>query len=177
MTYAEDSPGNCAKANSGLFLVRHTPAPYYTSEADRCPVQAVPLGTATVGPLRSAIDAGDLPNFAFVTPNACNDMHGALSCMNHTVGIGDAWLRQWIPILLAGPDYRAGRLVIMIVWDEGTAGTNHIPHVVIAPGARGITSGQRFDHCSTLRTVEDLLALAPIGCAASASSMVPVFRL
>ncbi len=65
-------------------------------------------------------------------------MHGAPSCPNHRIRSGDTWLKAWIPIILRVADYRAGRLAIVITWDEGTPTSNHIPTVVIAPAVKGV---------------------------------------
>jgi hypothetical protein len=178
-TYSESMPVPCARTNSsdGMFLVRHTPVAYYTSENAACHAGDVPLGTLTGGALRDDIDAGTLPSYAFVTPNACNDMHGADACPDQRVPTGDRWLSQWIPALMHGEDYRAGRLVIIITWDEGSTSSNHIPTFVISPTTRGVSSATAFNHCSTLRTAEDILHLAPLGCARSARSMTRAFHL
>ena len=49
--YAESMPSNCYRNNTsnGLYLPRHTAAPYYTQENSACAKQQVPLGTATSG--------------------------------------------------------------------------------------------------------------------------------
>jgi phosphatidylinositol-3-phosphatase len=79
--------------------------------------------------------------------------------------------------MLAGPDYRAGRLVVMITRDEGTASDNHIPTIVPAPESHAVASDARFAHCSILRTSEELLRLSLLGCATNAPSMVGPFHL
>lgn len=177
--YAENLPAPCARKNSadGMFLVRHTAVPYYTSESQTCAIGQVELGTTAAGALHDDLRAGGLPAYSFVTPNACHDMHGAPGCPKGRVRTGDRWLSQWMPRILAGEDYRAGRLVVIVTWDEGSARDNHIPTVVISPTTRGVVAGKAYDHCSTLRTAEDLLGLAPVGCAATATSMVRGFRL
>ena len=121
--------------------------------------------------------AGTLPAYSFVTPDACDEMHGAPSCPSHRVADGDTWLSHWIPAVLRGADYRAGHLVIIITWDEGSATSNHIPTIIVSPSTRRITSSMAYTHCSTLRTVEDVLHLAPLGCAKTATSMLGAFRL
>jgi len=177
--YAENLPAPCARTNSadGMFLVRHTAVPYYTSEAQTCSTGQVELGTPDAGALSHDLRTGRLPAYSFVTPNACHDMHGATGCPPGRITTGDSWLSQWIPRILAGQDYRAGRLVVIITWDEGSVHDNHIPTVVISPTTRGVVATQPYDHCSTLRTSEDLLGLSPLGCARSATSMVSGFRL
>jgi hypothetical protein len=177
--YAEDLPTPCARHNgaNGVFLVRHTAVPYYTSESASCSVGQVELGTTSQGALHDDLADGQLPAYALVTPNACHDMHGASSCPGTHVADGDRWLSQWIPRILTGADYRAGRLVVIITWDEGSRTDNHIPTIVISPTSRHLVAPQPYDHCSTLRTAEDLLHLSPLGCAQSAVSMVAGLNL
>jgi hypothetical protein len=178
-TYAESIPSPCAAKNSadGLFLVRHTPVAYYSSEATRCATDDVELGALSQGALHDDLAAGTLPSYGFVTPNVCHDMHGGTPCPSRRIANGDAWLSQWLPAMARGRDYRAGRLVIIVTWDEGSSASNHIPTLVISPTTRHIAAAAPFTHCSTLRTVEDVLRLAPLGCARTAPSMASAFHL
>ena len=177
--YAEDLPTPCAQRNSndGIFLVRHTAVPYYTNLGRTCRIGQVDLGTPTHGSLYDDLGVGRLPAFSFVTPNACNDMHGASTCPGGRVAAGDRWLKAWIPRILAGADYRAGRLVVIITWDEGSITSNHIPTLVLSPTTRGVVTHQPHDHCSTLRTMQEILHLALLGCARSARTMTADFTL
>jgi hypothetical protein len=177
--YAESAPGPCALNNSadGRYLVRHVPATYYLDDRPDCARWAVPMGAPTSGALHDDVAAGALPAFAFLSPDACHDMHGAAPCPTDLVGTGDRWLQGWLPSILAGPDYRAGRLTVIITWDEGTSTDNHIPTLVISPTTRHVVADQAFTHCSTLRTIEELLRLPLLGCAAGAPSMVSAFHL
>lgn len=177
--YTEGAPGPCARQDSsdGRYLVRHVPATYYVDERSNCARWAVPLGTPQAGALHDDIAAGALPAFGFVSPDACHAMHGARPCRKDLVAEGDRWLRTWMTQLLAGPDYRAGRLVVIITWDKGTGTDNHVPTLVVSPTTDRIVADQPFTHCSTLRTVEELLRLPLLGCAAEADSMVTAFRL
>jgi len=171
--YAEGSPQPCALQNKDRYLVRHVPATYYLDERADCARWAVPLDPA----LPRDLAAGRLPAFSFVTPDACDDMHGATGCPADLVATGDRWLQAWLPRILASPDYRAGRLLIVVTFDEGTDTDNHIPTIVIAPTVHGLSVGQPFTHCATLRLFEDRLSLPPLGCAASAASMTAAFGL
>jgi hypothetical protein len=177
--YAEGAPSLCALDNStdGRYLVRHVPSTYYIDDRADCERWTVPLGELNAGALADDITAGTLPAFAFVSPDACHDMHGAPSCPDRQVLNGDKWLRSWVPQILAGRDYQDGRLAIVITWDEGTSTDNHIPTVVISPTTDHITTDEAFTHCSILRTIEESLHLTLLGCAASAPSMASVFRL
>ena len=177
--YAQSAPTPCALTNStdGRYLVRHVPAAYYLDDRRDCARRAVPMGESTVGALHNDVQAGTLPAFGFLSPDACHDMHGAAPCPSDRIGKADDWLRAWIPAILTGPDYRAGRLAVIIVWDEGTSTDNHIPTLVISPTTRHVAADQTFTHCSTLRTIEELLRLPLLGCAAHAPSMTLAFGL
>ncbi|MET9020873.1 alkaline phosphatase family protein [Actinopolymorpha sp. NPDC004070] len=174
--YAESMPQACAKGNSGTYVPRHAPAPYYSSIANRCADWDVPLGTTGSGALRNGIDNG-LPAYSFVAPDLCNDMHGASGCDGGRIGTGDDWLARWVPRILAGPDYRAGRLAVVITWDEGSSSSNHIPTIVISPHTKQVSTDRAFTHCSLLRTTEEILGVSTLGCAADASSMRSAFGL
>jgi hypothetical protein len=175
--YAEASPGTCATTGHGRYLVRHVPAAYYRDERADCARWTVPLGKVGAGALHDDITAGKLPAFAFVSPDACDDMHGASGCSANLVEAGDRWLQSWLPTIMAGPDYRAGRLTIIVTWDEGTSTSNHIPTLVMASTVRHLTAGQPLTHCSTLRFTEEQLNLPLLGCAARAFSLGAAFGL
>ena len=174
--YAESMTSNCQATNGtgSLYLVRHAPPPYYRSEASRCTAWDVPTGTTTSGALHEALASG-LPDYSFVTPNACDDMHGAPSCTTNLVNRGDDWLARWMPQIVASPDFRAARLVVIITWDEGSATSNHIPTLVVAPTVRGVASSAALTHCSTLRASEEVLGLPLLGCATTAVSLRRAF--
>jgi hypothetical protein len=170
--YAESMPGPCTRVNGagGRYLVRHAPAPYYTALAGRCPSWDLPLGTPSAGALHDDVAAGRLPAYAFVTPDACHDMHGAAGCPGDLVASGDRWLAGWLPQVLAGPDFRAGRLLVVITWDEGSTTDNHIPTLVVGPTAAGVRVTTPVTHCGLLAMEEALLRLPLLGCARTAAS-------
>jgi phosphatidylinositol-3-phosphatase len=171
--YAESMTAACQRQDGAgdRYLVRHAPPPYYTTEAGRCPQWDVPLGTTTSGALHRDLSRG-LPAYSFITPDACDDMHGAPPCRGDLVRQGDAWLARWIPQILASADYRSGRLVLIITWDEGDGRTNHIATVVVGRQIRHArtATGTTYTHCSTLRAAEQILSLPYLGCAAHAPS-------
>jgi hypothetical protein len=175
--YAEASPGTCVLSGHGRYLVRHVPATYYRDERADCRRWTVPLGSPGAGALHDDIAAGKLPAFAFVSPDACDDMHGAAGCPSDLVAAGDRWLQTWLPRIMAGPDYRAGRLTVIVTFDEGTSTSNHIPTVVMAPSVHHVSAAQPLTHCSTLRFAEEQLRLPLLGCAADALSLGPPFGL
>jgi phosphatidylinositol-3-phosphatase len=121
--------------------------------------------------------AAGLPAFSIVTPDACHDWQGLPPCTQDPAVTGDAWLHQWVPRILAGPDYTAGRLAVVITWDEGSEMDNHVATLVISPTARAVSGWAPYTHCSTLRTVEEILGLSLLGFAARATSLRAEFGL
>jgi phosphatidylinositol-3-phosphatase len=177
-SYAESMPANCTPVNTGrgIYLVRHAPATYYSSEKQRCRKWHVPSGTVEAGALHDDLAAG-LPAFSIVTPDACHDWQGLPPCTGDPGPAGDDWLRRWVPQILASPDYTQGRLAVVITWDEGSETDNHVATLVLSPTTRQVASVLPYTHCSTLRTVEEILALPLLGCAATAPSLRPDFKL
>ena len=175
--YAESMPSRCATADAPRFLVRHTPAAYYPDIAADCARWDVPLGSPSAGALHDDLARGTLPAYAFVTPDACHDMHGAPGCAGDLVRAGDDWLRAWMPLVLASPDFTSGRLAVIVTFDEGNSRSNGIATVVLSARTRHVVAPQPFTHCSTLRTVQDVLGLEATGCAVGAPSMRRAFGL
>jgi phospholipase C len=175
--YAESAPTRCALTNHDHYLVRHVPATYYLAARADCARWAVPSGGVASGALHDDVAAGALPAFSFVTPDACDDMHGAGGCAGDLVAAGDRWLADRLPSILAAPDYRAGRLVVIITWDEGTDTDNHIPAIVISPTTHQVTAGQSVTQCSILRLIEEQLRLPLLGCANAAPSLAAILHL
>lgn len=165
-SYQEAMPRPCALKNAGRYLVRHDPAPYYLRLRSRLCARDVPLGTPSAGSLASDLRRNRLPRFSFITPDRCNGMHDC------DVPKGDAWLRRWLPVLLASKPYRAGKTAIFITWDEG-GGSNRVATIAIAPSVRrGSSTNAALNHYSLLRTTQSMLGLRPLlGAAARARSM------
>jgi phosphatidylinositol-3-phosphatase len=159
----ESMPSNCAQGDSGKYAVRHNPAAYYTNISSQCAGQDVPLA-----------DPPDLSaKFTFITPNTCDDMH---DCSTQT---GDTWLSQWVPKLIASPQYQAGNTIVFLTWDEDDgSSSNHIATLVMSPSTPPGTKGAtQFNHYSMLRTTEEALGLPPIAGAAGAATMKADFNL
>jgi Phosphoesterase family len=169
-SYSESMTTNCQLESSGEYAVKHNPAPYFVANQDRaaCQRDNVPLGTPDAGALRQDLEAGTLPAFAFITPNLCNDTHDC------PVRTGDDWMRQWLPVVVASPEYRQGRTAVFLVWDEPTP----MPFVAIAPSVpAGVVASTPASHYALLRTTEELLGLPLLEHAATAPSLRSAFRL
>ena len=154
--YAESMPAACTTSNSGEYAVKHNPFLYYPDirdDARRCGAHDVPL-TQLAADLGSA---ATLPNYAFISPNLCSDMHDC------SVQTGDAWLAQHVPGILSSPAFMAQHSLLVITWDEGVGQDNHVAALFAGPQVkRGYTSPAYYSHYSLLRTLEDAWRLQPL---------------
>jgi len=155
VSYQEAMPSPCATESSGTYAVKHNPAAYYQGADDRAACQRDNLPLDQFRP-------DDLPTFAFVTPDLCNDTHDC------PVSTGDQWLSNFLPSVLFSNTYRQGRTAVFLVWDEDSP----MPFVAItqtSPAGGVITDP--VNHYSLLRTTEEMLGLPLLANAASAPSM------
>jgi hypothetical protein len=151
--YMESMPSPCFReAEEGTYAKRHNPFMYYRSisdNPDRCS-RIVPESA-----LERDISGGSLPDFSWITPNLCHDVHDC------PLRDGDRYLSTLVPRLLRALGSGG---VLFLTWDEGDsddgcceqAEGGHIATIVAGDGARaGTRSSVPYDHYSLLRTIED----------------------
>lgn len=165
--YEESMPQPCDTSGSGNYDVNHNPWAYFPGEAARCRAGDVPAGTPAGGALATDARHGTLPNVGLLTPNLQHDGH------NGTLAQADAYLRAWLPVLMSGPDWRSGRLAIVVVFDEGDV-TEHIPFVLIAPGVSHLVIRGPADHYTLTRLIDQVIGAPPLRRAATASRLAPL---
>jgi len=165
--YADAMPAPCALTDSGRYLVRHNPWTYFTDERRECEENDVPLDQFA-GDVRS----GHLPDAGMVVPDGCHDAHDC------SLATADAWLKQEVGLAMSGPDFRSGRLVIVVTADEddGSQG-NVVLTIVVHPSTRGVVATTALSHLSLSRLYSEVLGLPPLRGAASAPSMAQAFGL
>jgi phospholipase C len=187
-SYQESMPSACSLSTTSLYAPKHNPAAYYLGIRSDCSRWDVPMGSTTSGNLLSDLKANTLPAFSFLTPNLCNDTHDC------SIPTGDAWLKSWVPKIVASSAYQAGGTAVFIAWDEGSGGsagescaTNagdqscHVATLVISPYTPKATkSSTVFTHYSLLKTTEQMLGITSyLGHAADSAttSMRSAFHL
>jgi acid phosphatase len=167
--YEEDMPSPCFKGDSfDGYVLRHDPAMMYSN------ISGDPVACQNVVPysqLATDIGGKALPQFAFITPNLCDDMHDCAP------SVGDAWLQANAPALLKA----LGKTGVLIVtFDEGTtklgccadgSAGGHIYTVVAGPGAATVSISTPVDQYSMLQMIEDNWGLPRLGSAATTPSM------
>src|SRR5215212_11647892 len=105
--YADAMPAPCTLTNVGQYAVRHNPWTYFVDERAECQANDAPLG-AFAGDVRS----GHLPDAGMVVPDVCHDAH------NCSLATADAWMQREVGLAMSGPDFRSGRLAIVVTADE-----------------------------------------------------------
>jgi hypothetical protein len=160
--YMESMPSPCFVGDSGQYVQRHNPFIYFDdirTNTARCN-KIVPFTQFTTD-----IQNNSLPNYAWITPNLCNDTHDC------GVSTGDTWLKTWVPKILASPAWQQNG-VLFITYDEGSSSAGcctyatggHIVTLVISPlGKAAYQSTVAYDHYSLLHTVENAWGLSELG--------------
>jgi phosphatidylinositol-3-phosphatase len=172
--YQESMSTNCQTGGSGNYAPRHGPWPYWTDSTERSACQAddVPSGSPASGRLHDDILAGNLPITGELTPNLCNDSHDC------SLSTANTWLAGWIPAILAGPDFLAGRLTVIITFDEDDSSQgNKVAFVAIDPRLHGVTVTGTYNHYSLTRWLDDNAGVARLRNAATAPDLRAAFGL
>lgn len=146
--YAESMPTSCYTWNSGEYATKHNPFVYYTdivSNRTRCTTHVVPY-TQLAHDLTSPTTT---PNYAFITPNLCNDMHDC------SVSAGNNWLATNVPTILNSKAFTSQNSLLVITWDEGDSSSNRVPTILIGSNVkRGYLSAKPYNHYALLHTIE-----------------------
>lgn len=165
--YADAMSSPCLLTSTDQYAVRHNPWTYFVDERSQCRTFDLPLPR-----FADDVRAGRLPEAGMVVPDICHDAH------NCSLAIADAWLQQEVGIVMSGPDFRAGRLAIVVTADEddGTQ-DNTVLTVVVHPSVRGTVTSSPLSQLSLSRLYSEVLGVAPLREAASAPSMAAAFHL
>ena len=153
--YMEGMPSPCFVGSSGRYVQKHNPFAYFD------PIRNNPTRCARIVPYGQlagdfAVPAGS-PNFAFITPDLCNDGH---DCPLATT---DTWLAREVPALLASPSFAGSRSLLVITYDEGAGGSDRVATIFAGSGVKpGFRSAATYDHYALLHTIENLWGLAPL---------------
>jgi hypothetical protein len=166
--YAEGMPSPCALENGGdRYVVRHNPWTYFPDDRAACQQFDV-----SAEGLPAAIQSGGLPNIGMVIPDLCNDAH---SCPLQTA---DTWLRTTLEPVLAGPDWRSGRLAVVITADEDDHHQdNLVLTTVLHPSLQHVVVDQPLSHLSLSRFLSEVVHQPPMRDAAGAPSLGDAFHL
>jgi hypothetical protein len=139
--------------------------------------------------LAADLAAGTVPNFSYIVPNECNDMHGAPPWCVDTgsngsiqntflVAQGDAFVGSVVNEITSSSLWQAGNNAIVVTFDEGNTATTNVATIVITShGPRGVTDKTSLNHFSLLASVEATFGLPCLANACSANLMTPLFTI
>jgi hypothetical protein len=151
--FMESMGGNCATGSTAnvpgtsdtLYTADHDPG-FQNQVTNTCMTNDVPLTSSTFNP-------ASLPDFSYVVPNECDDMHtlptNGQACPAYygsnpgtsQLNIGDNWLAAVVPSLLAQPN-----VTVLITWDEGRV-DNTVTTIEVGAGVTpGSTDGNGYNH-------------------------------
>ena len=104
------------------YAARHNPFVYFHSIIDdsaNCNANVVPLDRLPA----DLASTQSTPNYSFITPNLCDDGHDSPCVDGRPGGLvsSDAFLRAWVPRILASPAFRKDGL-LLVTFDEAETG-------------------------------------------------------
>jgi len=179
------TPGNSTSSSNIVFLyaVKHDPFAYFASvQQGKNPAlslqRVVPFDGQ--GGLYADLKAGTVPNFAFIAPNQCNDMHGRSNgtafCnfdaddngtqtgLNPTLILeGDLAVERIVTAIQASSTWSNSPCAIVILWDENDYSTVTPNQVVLIVdtnyGPHKIQSSTFYNHYSLTKTLDAAFGL------------------
>jgi phospholipase C len=174
------SPGFTG-ASYGAYAQKHDPFMYFTdirNNASRIE-RIVPFTQ-----FNQDVQSGNVPNFAWISPDECNDMHGTPNCASYDglISLGDTFVRTIVQNITQSSAWKEGSAIV-IVWDENDTGASgccksptgvngvtlggaDVPIIVMTSnGPRHIVlNTTSYNHYSLLATIERIWNL---GCLAN----------
>lgn len=179
--YEEDISGaDCPLSGVNKYAPRHDPAVYFkdvngglSRTSAECIAHIRPFSELT-----RDLEAGNAPQYSFITPNVCDDMHDSSGCAtSDSIKNGDTWLSQVVPQIMGSSAYQNGG-ALFITWDESEGSDVPIGMIVLSPLAKpGYSNTVSYTHSSTLRTIEEIFGLQTmLGGAATATDLSDLFK-
>jgi hypothetical protein len=169
-----------------LYASKHNGFPYfaYIQQHPQELQKMVPINN-----LSADLQAGTVPNFSFIVPDQCHDMHGSPPfCVdsapsrsfmdNALVGLGDIYVKFLVNEITASSTWSKGTNAIAIIWDEGNQTSSRVPAIVVTNhGPRGLHDNTSYNHYSLLLAIEEAFGLGCLQhtCDGSVKPMAPLF--
>jgi hypothetical protein len=181
-----------------LYAVKHNPFAYFRNVQEGDNKRSSLANTVPFDGeqgLWADLRFGSVPAFAFIVPNQCNDQHGrgnagAFCNFDPTddgtqaglnpalILLGDVAVQRIVTAIKSSREWtHGGNDAIVVVWDENdystAPNTNQVLLIVDTNyGVHGISSAQRYNHFSLLRTLEAGFGLPCLNHACDATSKV-----
>jgi hypothetical protein len=172
------------------YTPEHNPFVFFTditNNAARCSnvVLANPGAcSVTDCTLINDLNSAAAPNFMWVTPNNCDNMHGVSGICSTSIPLGDKYLSSLVPNILNSQTFTTQRSALFVVFDEGNgycplnnSSQDCMYAVWAGRGTKtGLVTSNLYDHYSFTKTIEVNWNLASLASNdASATAMTEFF--
>jgi hypothetical protein len=139
--------------------------------------------------LATDLASGNVPNFSYIVPDECHDIHGAPPFCTDSgkagsvdqqwlIANGDALVGNVVNEITSSPVWETGNNAIVVTSDEGNNPNQTIATVVVTNhGPRGVKDSSSYDHYSLLASLEDSFGLGCLQNACTANPMTPLFQV
>jgi phosphatidylinositol-3-phosphatase len=179
-SYQENISGTtCPLTSVSLYAPKHNPFVYFDDVTNTNNANSATCLTHVrpYSELATDIANNTVPQYVFITPNLCNDMHDSCSPLNNPVQQGDTWLSTEVPRILNSAAYRNGG-ALFVTWDEGVSGDGPIGMIVVSSLAKGggYNNAIHYTHGSTLRSFEEIFGVPLIRDAVNQTSLSDLFK-
>lgn len=194
-SYSQSMPfagflGTCSPCNSTdpstLYASKHNGFLNFTG-VQNSPAEQQKLVPDTQ--LTTDLASGSVPNFSFIVPDQCHDMHGTNDCPSDAVNVGvaDTYAGQLVQQITSSSVWKKGLNAIVINFDEGNTslgccdanpGGGRVYAVVIkSHNVQAVQDATPFNHYSLLLTIEDAFRLGCLQNTCDAANVKPMTAL
>jgi hypothetical protein len=139
--------------------------------------------------LGADLASGQVPNFSYIVPDECTDMHGAPPwCLDSDkagsvsdtflVATGDGFVGGLVNQITSSAVWKSGNDAIVFTFDEGNVARSQVATVVVTNhGPRGASDNHSYDHFNLLASLELGFGLGCLQSACGANPMTPLFQV
>jgi phospholipase C len=171
-TFTNLSPVNQANLVA-KYAVKHNPFAYFaTVQSNTDPDNGFNnmVDFTGLNGLYADLATGKVPNFAFIAPNQCHDMHGrgnggafcgydgpAPNNNPALIQAGDNAVQKLVTAIKQSEVWKEGKNAIVVMFDENDFSSvpNHVATIVETNyGKTGVQSSRPYNHFSMLKTLE-----------------------
>lgn len=165
--------GETATTEGEVYASKHNPfmnfLPYYSSAQQAAELAKV----VPESQLATDLSTDAVPNFSFISPSLCSDMHGAPTCSGGVslIRAGDTFVSQTVDAIMGASMWDQGNNAIIITWDEAdgvisfgpggiAGGGGKVATIVITShGPRGVQDSAAYNHYSLLLSIQKAFGL------------------
>jgi phospholipase C len=165
--------GETATTEGEVYASKHNGfmnfLPYYSSAQRAAELAKI----VPESQLAMDLSSDSAPNFSFISPGLCSDMHGAPSCSGGVslIRAGDTFVSQTVEQIMAASMWDQGNNAIIITWDEAEGvisfgpgdidgGGGKVATIVITShGPRGVQDNTPYNHYALLLSIQKAFGL------------------